>query len=249
MRSHNDSANTVPTSLTKSILAPLPDINRPITTNAATAPSREDKTVDQLAALSKFSSRIPKISQPYDLGISANRKEGPSWYANLKDKSGRATNEQALDTHTRTLLYKLIGREVIYEANGCVSTGKEVSRFIPSPPFNNCTQRYRYRISFPPYRILRPTSTTPSHPQRPTSPSKSTKTSILVFKGWDRYVTGEHRFHRGYSKNPRKMIKLWTEKEMRNLRRLNAAGIRSPEPVEVREDVLVMSPIGNPEGW
>jgi len=75
------------------------------------------------------------------------------------------------------------------------------------------------------------------------------KTSILVFKDRDRYVTGEHRFRRGYSKNPRKMVKLWAEKEMRNLRRLNAAGIRSPEPVEVRENVLVMSFIGNSEGW
>ena len=75
------------------------------------------------------------------------------------------------------------------------------------------------------------------------------KTSILVFKDRDRYVTGEHRFRRGYSKNPRKMVKLWAEKEMRNLRRLNAVGIRSPEPVEVRENVLVMSLIGNSEGW
>ena len=75
------------------------------------------------------------------------------------------------------------------------------------------------------------------------------KTSILVFKDRDRYVTGEHRFRRGYSKNPRKMVKLWAEKEMRNLRRLNAAGIRSPEPVEVRENVLIMSFIGNSEGW
>ena len=45
------------------------------------------------------------------------------------------------------------------------------------------------------------------------------------------------------------MVKLWAEKEMRNLRRLAAAGIRSPEPIEVRENVLVMTLIGNPEGW
>jgi len=45
------------------------------------------------------------------------------------------------------------------------------------------------------------------------------------------------------------MVKLWAEKEMRNLRRLNATGIRSPEPIEVRENVLVMSLIGNSEGW
>lgn len=46
------------------------------------------------------------------------------------------------------------------------------------------------------------------------------KTSILVFKDRDKYVTGEYRFRHGYSKsNPRKMVKLWVEKEMRNLKR------------------------------
>ena len=35
------------------------------------------------------------------------------------------------------------------------------------------------------------------------------KTSILVFKDRDRYVTGDHRFKGGYSKhNPRKMVKV-----------------------------------------
>jgi serine/threonine-protein kinase RIO1 len=66
------------------------------------------------------------------------------------------------------------------------------------------------------------------------------KTSILVFKDRDRYVTGEFRFRQGtcadvsrcvragriaayragYSKrNPRKMVRVWAEKELRNLAR------------------------------
>ena len=174
VRSHNDSANTISTSLTKSIVAPLPAINRPITTNAVTTPSRKDKTVDQLAALSKFSSRISKIDQPYDLGVSVNRK-GPSQHANLKGKSDRATNEQVLDPRTRIILYKMIGRELIYEVNGCVSTGKEVGGFIPFPSFGNCTQRHHCRLLFLPYRTPRPTSIMHSHPQRPISLSRSTK--------------------------------------------------------------------------
>ena len=143
VRSQSDSAKTIPTSLTKSIVAPLPAINRPITTKAASAPPKKDKTTDQLTALSKFSSRISKIDQPYELGVSVNRK-GPSQYANLKDKSDRATNEQVLDPRTRIILYKMIGRELIYEVNGCVSTGKEVSAFIPFSPLSNCTQRRCY---------------------------------------------------------------------------------------------------------
>ena len=46
------------------------------------------------------------------------------------------------------------------------------------------------------------------------------KTSILVFKDRDKYVSGEFRFRHGYCKhNPRKMVKTWAEKEMRNLTR------------------------------
>lgn len=49
--------------------------------------------------------------------------------------------------------------------------------------------------------------------------------------------------------NPRKMVRVWAEKEMRNLRRLHTAGIRCPEPIEVRENVLVMGFIGDADGW
>jgi RIO-like serine/threonine protein kinase len=45
------------------------------------------------------------------------------------------------------------------------------------------------------------------------------------------------------------MVRLWAEKEMRNLKRLISAGIRCPEPMEVRENVLVMSFVGDNEGW
>ena len=46
------------------------------------------------------------------------------------------------------------------------------------------------------------------------------KTSILVFKDRDKYVSGEFRFRHGYCKsNPRKMVRTWAEKEMRNLSR------------------------------
>ena len=59
------------------------------------------------------------------MGVGVNRK-GPSSYANMKDKSDRATNEQVLDPRTRIILFKMIGRGLIHEVNGCVSTGKEV---------------------------------------------------------------------------------------------------------------------------
>ncbi|KAL8951825.1 MAG: hypothetical protein Q9183_007433, partial [Haloplaca sp. 2 TL-2023] len=65
----------------------------------------------------------------------------------------------------------------------------------------------------------------------------------------DKYVTGEYRFRQGYSKsNNRAMVKVWAEKEMRNLKRIYAAGIPCPEPVHLRLHVLVMGFLGDKKG-
>jgi RIO kinase 1 len=93
-------------------------------------------------------------------------------------------------------------------------------------------------------------------PPDPTSKSghmhlalKVFKTSILVFKDRDKYVTGEFRFRRGYAKsNPRKMVTMWAEKEFRNLTRLRKGGIRAPEPILVRSHLLLMEFLGV-DGW
>ena len=75
------------------------------------------------------------------------------------------------------------------------------------------------------------------------------KTSILVFKDRDKYVSGEHRWRKGYCKsNPRKMVKVWAEKEMRNYKRIFDAGIKCPRPVLLKNHVLVMEFLGV-NGW
>lgn len=115
-------------------VVPLPAVNHPKvsmtpSSNPAIKPSigaGKDRTTDQLAALAKYNSRLAKIDVPYVMGVGVNRK-GPSAHANMKDKSDRATNEQVLDPRTRLILFKMIGRGLIEEVNGCVSTGKEVS--------------------------------------------------------------------------------------------------------------------------
>ena len=76
------------------------------------------------------------------------------------------------------------------------------------------------------------------------------KTSILVFKDRDKYVSGEFRFRGGYGKkNPRKMVRTWAEKEMRNLTRLWNAGIDCPRPILLRSHVLLMDFLGSEDGW
>ncbi|KAJ7600636.1 RIO1-domain-containing protein [Mycena floridula] len=202
-------------------VASLPAVNHPRTSGtAATVERPKTRTTDQLESLAKYSSRLAKIDQPYAaMGVGVNRK-GPSAHANIKDKSDRATNEQVLDPRTRLILFKMIGRGLVHEINGCVSTGKEANVYHAVTPESRHLALKIY------------------------------KTSILIFKDRDKYVTGEHRFRRGYSrKNPRKMVRLWAEKEMRNLKRLSTVGIRCPEVLEVRENVLAMEFLGDGEGW
>ncbi|KAG2443598.1 hypothetical protein HXX76_001949 [Chlamydomonas incerta] len=146
---------------------------------------------------------------------SSAKGEGGGQRIASKDKSDRATVEQAIDPRTRMVLFKMLNRGLFSEINGCVSTGKEANVYHASGPDGRDMAIKIY------------------------------KTSILVFKDRDRYVSGDYRFRNGYCKsNPRKMVKMWAEKEMRNLMRLRAAGINSPAPLQLRMHVLVMEFIG-----
>ncbi|KAG6626546.1 serine/threonine-protein kinase RIO1-like [Carya illinoinensis] len=135
------------------------------------------------------------------------------------EKADRATVEQAIDPRTRMVLFKMLNRGVFHDINGCISTGKEANVY-------HATRSNGQELAIKVY-----------------------KTSVLVFKDRDRYVQGDYRFRYGYCKhNPRKMVKTWAEKEMRNLMRLKAAGIRCPTPILLRLHVLVMEFIGK-AGW
>ena len=115
-------------------------------------------------------------------------------------------------------LFSVLYRGFIQNINGCISTGKEANVYHATGKNGDVA-------------------------------IKVYKTSILIFKDRDRYVSGEFRFRHGYSRhNPRKMVRLWAEKEMRNLNRLHSNGIHCPEPLLLRSHVLVMRFIGT-EGW
>ncbi|CAI7638287.1 unnamed protein product [Penicillium crustosum] len=142
------------------------------------------------------------------------------------DKADRATSEQVLDPRTRMLLLQMINRGLVSEIHGCLSTGKEAN------VYHAMSISQEDEDAAPLHRAI-----------------KVYKTSILVFKDRDKYVTGEFRFRQGYNKsNNRAMVKLWAEKEMRNLRRIYAAGIPCPEPIFLRLHVLVMGFIGSSKG-
>lgn len=134
-------------------------------------------------------------------------------------KDDRATSEQVLDPRTRLILFKLLNNGFLSAIDGCLSTGKEANVYYAK---GEQGQEYAVKIF---------------------------KTSILVFKDRDRYVSGEYRFRNGYCKsNPRKMVQTWAEKEMRNLKRLVTANVPCPTPHLLKSHVLVMDFLGK-DGW
>ncbi|KAI0142971.1 Serine/threonine-protein kinase Rio1 [Xylariaceae sp. FL1272] len=147
-----------------------------------------------------------------------------------KDKADRATADQVIDQRTRMILYQMINRGVLAEVHGAVSTGKEANVYgaIAFPENNdNASEGAEVQRAVKVY-----------------------KTAILSFKDRERYITGEHRFKAGADKgNNRKMVKLWAEKEFRNLRRLHQAAIPCPEPIALKLHVLVMQFLGDRKGW
>lgn len=137
------------------------------------------------------------------------------------DKANRATQDQVLDPKTKMILLKMINKGTFDELKACLSTGKEanVYRAVVEEPY----QQYAVKVY---------------------------KTAILAFKDRERYVVGEHRFRFGYSRsNPRKMVKLWAEKETRNLKRIWRTDIPVPKPLHLDNHVLIMEFLGTPEGF
>lgn len=154
-----------------------------------------------------------EIVEKYTLVINTEPlKKGPK---TTKDRANRATVEQVLDPRTMRFLGKIINKNVISRINGCISTGKEANVYHGDHEDTSVTDK-EYAV-------------------------KIYKTSILVFKDRERYVDGEFRFRNTKNQsNPRKMVKVWAEKEFRNLKRLHMNGIPCPEPIELRSHVLVM---------
>ncbi|XP_024255648.1 serine/threonine-protein kinase RIO3 [Oncorhynchus tshawytscha] len=141
--------------------------------------------------------------------------------ARLHDKKEHSTAEQAVDPRTRLLMYKMVNAGVLENINGCISTGKESVVF-------HADGGSMEEKAVPDECVL-----------------KVFKTTLNEFKNRDKYIKDDYRFKERFSKlNPRKIIRLWAEKEMHNLARMKKADIPCPEVVILKKHILVMSFIG-----
>lgn len=174
-----------------------------------------------------------------------------------KDKANRATVENVLDPRTMRFLRALMNRGIISDFNGCLSTGKEANVYHAFAgdgiPRGSSIQEEDIMNKLAQQASLQNQgyANEESRKNKKEYAVKIFKTSILVFKDRERYVDGEFRFRNSRSQhNPRKMIKIWAEKEYRNLKRIYTSGvIPVPRPIEIKNNVLVMEFLNRGDGF
>lgn len=145
----------------------------------------------------------------------------------IKDKSDRRTVQKVLDPKTTKILEKLMTREKLFSLTGCISTGKEANIYT-------CMLQSDLATKF----------IASQNEQIVPAAIKIYQTSVMEFKNRERYIQNELRFQSFCKSNPRKLVKVWAEKEVRNLKRLNKNDILAPIPLYLKNNVLIMTLIG-----
>ncbi|XP_059563455.1 serine/threonine-protein kinase RIO3 isoform X3 [Myotis daubentonii] len=147
--------------------------------------------------------------------------------ARLHEKKEHSTAEKAVDPKTRLLMYKMVNSGMLETITGCISTGKESVVFHA---YGGSMEDEKECSKFIPTECA----------------IKVFKTTLNEFKNRDKYIKDDFRFKDRFSKlNPRKIIRMWAEKEMHNLTRMQKAGIPCPAVVLLKKHILVMSFIGH----
>ena len=146
------------------------------------------------------------------------------WRKKKKRKEDYQTIDAVLDQNTSEILITLYNHDFLKSLTGTIASGKESGVFLAS--LGKKGKMRCQNLSIEPPIVV-----------------KVFRTSTLNFKSIEKYISGDFRF-RKYSKKTRNVVKLWTEKEFRNLTRSNLAGVRVPKPILVKNNVLLMELIG-----
>ncbi|MEM4729596.1 MAG: serine protein kinase RIO [Thermoplasmata archaeon] len=72
------------------------------------------------------------------------------------------------------------------------------------------------------------------------------RVATATFHSLSKYIVGDPRF-KGIARDRRALISTWARKEFKNLERMRKAGVRVPEPIGCKDNVLVMEYIGSEE--
>jgi RIO kinase 1 len=126
----------------------------------------------------------------------------------------RATIEEVFDQATRMVIYQFLNSGILYEVHGVVNAGKEARVYWGK---NKEGKDLAVKIYL--------------------------TTSAEFKKGMLKYIEGDYRF-KGVKHDTRSLIFTWAQKEFRNLEQASRAKVRVPNPIAVKNNVLVMEFIG-----
>ncbi|UJR15520.1 hypothetical protein I4U23_002460 [Adineta vaga] len=139
----------------------------------------------------------------------------------LHDKVEKATASLAFDPKTRIILYKSLNACILDEIGSIIATGKE-SVVLYGKGGKTEEREMPDEVAI-----------------------KIFKTTLNEYHTREKYLREDFRFRNRYkSLNSRKIVKLWAEKEMFNLQRLQRVGIPCPTPILLKKHVLFLSFIG-----
>ena len=137
----------------------------------------------------------------------------------IKDSEDLKSVEGVFDTFTLKTLYHLANKGYIDALGGVISTGKEANIYHAF----GCGREQEREIAIKVYRI-----------------------STSNFRAMQSYLIGDPRF-KNVRHEKRSIVFAWTKKEIRNLKKARAAGVRVPKPFVERNNVLLMEFIGDGE--
>lgn len=186
---------------------------------------------------------------------SLKKQEPAKGLGSTVEKDTRQTYAKGLDHNTRLTIHRMVNSGVLEEVHGAIRTGKEATVYHAF----GTSEVVEDGVGVSPgvkkeNRKVEATSTDLGERAPPTLREFAVKvfrTSLDGFKNRTQYIDGDHRF-RSFGdrarQNPHKIVRVWAEKEFKNLVRLHRAGIPSPEPWRLENNVLLMEFLGT-DGW
>lgn len=172
----------------------------------------------------------------------------------FKDKSDFSTRDKVLDKKTLLILEKLQKRNILFDLEGCISSGKEANIYkakLKGPVKCDFLKKIDSKNNQTNIGSIDSTNSTNTLNAQYVENSyknvviKIFRTSILEFKNRSIYIFSDPRFKKFKKSSSRELIKNWAEKEVRNLTRLYNSNILTAKPFYLRRNIIIMEMIGN----
>jgi len=170
----------------------------------------------------------------------------------IKDADQFKVEASVFDDATYGALYKLVQDGHIDAFGGPISTGKEANVYTA---LSGSEARSASGQSSSAERSSADQSSgrSPRDDGEGTEPRghevavKVYRINASDFKDMRGYLDGDPRFE-GIGSDKKKVVTAWVRKESSNLKRARRAGVRTPKPIAVERNVLVMEYLGTEEG-